>query len=145
MKVYVEISQSSMITISDILNCVLTFFILLGALCLTIFEEMKKVKTSFVLTILWPCFLIALIPEFLHVNYDFLDPPCNIIFHFQDTKSLSLIYLWHLNHYFHLHVCPSFCPAFVRRCHTSAFHPINSSRCLNSLIKVAPYVLGVDP
>ena len=29
--------------------------------------------------------------------------------------------------------------------HTSAFHPINSSRCLNSLIKVAPYVLGVDP
>ena len=32
---------------------------------------------------------------------------------------------------------------FVR--HTSAFHPINSSRCLNSLIKVAPYVLGVDP
>ena len=28
--------------------------------------------------------------------------------------------------------------------HTSAFHPINSSRCLNSLIKVAPYVLGVD-
>ena len=29
--------------------------------------------------------------------------------------------------------------------HTSAFHPINSSRCLNPLIKVAPYVLGVDP
>ena len=35
----------------------------------------------------------------------------------------------------------------VRACvrHTSAFHPINSSRCLNSLIKVAPYDLGVDP
>ena len=33
----------------------------------------------------------------------------------------------------------------VRRCHTSAFHPINSSRCLNSLIKDAPYVLEVDP
>ena len=49
----------------------------------------------------------------------------------------------YLNHYFHLHVCPCFCLCGV--CHTSAFHPINSSRCLNSLIKFAPYVLGVDP
>ena len=61
-------------------------------------------------------------------------------------ENLSDPTIFHLNHYFHLHVCPCFC-SFVRSSvrHTSAFHPINSSRCLNSLIKVAPYVLGVDP
>ena len=40
-----------------------------------------------------------------------------------------------LNYYFHLHVCPSMRPS-VRtsvRCHTSAFHPINSSRGPNSV------------
>ena len=37
----------------------------------------------------------------------------------------------HLNHYFHLHLCPSIFRPSVS--HTSAFHPINSSRGPNSV------------
>ena len=71
MKMYIEIDQSSLLTMSNCFNLVLTFFILFAALGLTVFEKSHRITSSLVMTIFWPIYLLAMIPELLHVIYYF--------------------------------------------------------------------------
>ena len=71
MKIYMEIDQSSLLTMSKCFNLVLTFFILFAALGLTVFEKSHRIISSLVMTIFWPLYLLAMIPELLHVIYYF--------------------------------------------------------------------------
>ena len=71
MKIYMEIYQSSILTMSDCFNFVLTFFILFAAIGLTVFEKVHRVISSLVMTIFWPTYLLAMIPELLNVLYYF--------------------------------------------------------------------------
>ena len=95
MKIYVEIDQSLLLTMSDILNFVLTFLILFAALWLTIFEKVHRVTSSLVMTICWPIYLLAMIPELLHVLYYFnqleLLEVVSILSSFGITVSLILV------------------------------------------------------
>ena len=71
MKIYMEIYQSSILTMSDCFNFVLTFFFLFAAVGLTVFEKVHRVISSLVMTIFWPTYLLAMIPELLNVLYYF--------------------------------------------------------------------------
>ena len=59
------------VTISNCFNMVLTFFILFAVLGLTVFEKSHRITSSLVMTIFWPIYLLAMIPELLHVIYYF--------------------------------------------------------------------------
>ena len=60
-----------LLTMSNCFNLVLTFFILFAVLGLTVFEKSHRITSSLVMTIFWPIYLLAMIPELLHVIYYF--------------------------------------------------------------------------
>ena len=70
LKIYLEIDQSTVLTWSHIFNFSVKLTTLISTLALIVFERRKRVISSLVLSIFWPCYLITSIPEYLNTLQD---------------------------------------------------------------------------
>ena len=66
LQIYLEVDKSIVLTWSSIFNFSLKLMTLLSTLALNMFERRKRVISSLVLSIFWPCYLFASIPDFVN-------------------------------------------------------------------------------
>ena len=73
LQVFTEITNSKNLTWPVIFNFGLKLVILLSTLLLTVFERKKGVISSLVLSMFWPCLLLASIPSYVNSFQDISD------------------------------------------------------------------------